>query len=76
MLTSKKVYYNFLIPFFVTQNSLQNMDFANEFCDLSVGDAWSPNFEAQGGGHSVITTRSDAMERVVQEMERAGKLTA
>jgi len=33
------------------------MDFTNEFCDLSVGDAWSPRFEALGGGHSVITTR-------------------
>ena len=76
VLTSKKVYYNFLIPFFVTQNSLQNMDFANEFCDLSVGDAWSPKFESQGGGHSVITTRSDAMEAVIADMVRDGSLTA
>ena len=76
VLTSKKVYYNFLIPFFVTQNSLQNMDFANEFCDLSVGDAWSPKFESQGGGHSVITTRSDAMETVIADMVRGGLLAA
>ncbi|NIP98566.1 MAG: coenzyme F420 hydrogenase, partial [Akkermansiaceae bacterium] len=34
VLRSKKVYYNYLIPFFVTQNSLQNMDFVNEFADL------------------------------------------
>lgn len=74
VLRSKKVYYNFLIPFFVTQNSLQNMDFANEFADLAVGDAWSPAFEAQGGGHSVITTRSAEMEAIVAEMERAGLL--
>ena len=75
VLRSKKVYYNFLIPFFVTQNSLQNMDFANEFADLAVGDAWSPAFEAQGGGHSVITTRSAGMETILQEMEQAGLLT-
>jgi coenzyme F420 hydrogenase subunit beta len=68
VLTSKKIYYNFLIPFFITQNSLQNMDFTNEFCDLSVGDAWSPRFEALGGGHSVITTRSAVMEAVINEM--------
>ena len=74
VLRSKKVYYNFLIPFFITRNSLQSMDFTNEFCDLSVGDAWSPRFEALGGGHSVITTRTDAMEEIVREMEQAGIL--
>ncbi len=71
---SKKFYYNFLIPFFVTQNSLQSVDFANEFADLSVGDAWSPRFESLGGGHSVIVTRSDAMEAVVREMGGRGLL--
>ena len=71
---SKKFYYNFLIPFFVTQASLQSVDFANEFADLSVGDAWSPRFESLGGGHSVIITRSDAMETVVREMEGRGLL--
>lgn len=71
---SKKFYYNFLIPFFVTQNSLQSVDFANEFTDLSVGDAWSPRFESLGGGHSVMVTRSEEMEAVVREMEAAGLL--
>lgn len=74
IIRSKKVYYNFLIPFFVTQNSLQNMDFANEFCDLSVGDAWSPQFESQGGGHSIVVTRSRAMEEVIQEMRKMNLL--
>jgi coenzyme F420 hydrogenase subunit beta len=74
VLRSKKVYYNFLIPFFVTRASLQSMDFANEFCDLSVGDAWSPKFEAEGGGHSVVVTRSAKMEAVVQEMVERGML--
>jgi coenzyme F420 hydrogenase subunit beta len=73
---SKKFYYNFLIPFFVTQASLQGMDFANEFADLSVGDAWSPRFEALGGGHSVIVTRTPDMEAVIREMEAAGLLNA
>lgn len=75
VLRSKKVYYNFLIPFFVTRASLQSMDFANEFTDLSVGDAWSPAFEAEGGGHSVVVTRSDKMEAVIAAMIAAGKLT-
>ncbi len=71
---SKKVYYNFLIPFFIAQQSLQEMDFTNEFCDLSIGDAWSPRFESEGGGHSVIVTRSDAMERIVGGMAACGLL--
>jgi coenzyme F420 hydrogenase subunit beta len=74
VLRSKKVYYNFLIPFFVTQTSLQSMDFANEFTDLSVGDAWSPQFEAEGGDHSVVVTRSEKMEAVIREMVEQGKL--
>ncbi len=65
---TKKVYYNFLIPFYVTHASLQSMDFANEFADLAVGDAWSPKLEAQGGGHSVIVTRTAEMEAIISEM--------
>jgi len=75
VITSKKVYYNYLIPFFVTQSSLQSMDFANEFSDLSVGDAWSPKYEAEGGGHSVIVTRSQEMEEIVHHMCKTGLLT-
>lgn len=72
---SKKVYYNFLIPFFVTQTSLQSMDFANEFADLSVGDAWSPKFESLGQGFSVVASRTAKMTGVIQEMLENGLLT-
>jgi len=68
MIRSKKVYYNYLIPFYVTQASLQSMDFANEFADLAVGEAWSPEFEKEGKGHSVIVTRSTDMEEILSEM--------
>jgi len=73
---SKKVYYNFLIPFFVTQASLQSMDFSNEFSDLSVGDAWSPKYEKVGAGFAVITTRTKQMEKIVEEMLDNGYLIA
>ncbi len=72
---SKKVYYNFLIPFYITQTSLQSMDFVNEFADLSVGDAWSPVFEAQGVGHSIIVARTQPMASIIAEMEREGWLS-
>jgi coenzyme F420 hydrogenase subunit beta len=76
VLRSSKFYYNYLIPFFITRNSRLNMDFANEFCDLSVGDAWSPQFEQAGGGHSVITTRTEPMERVLAKMIAEGLIIA
>lgn len=75
VLRSNKVYYNYLIPFFVTHTSLQGMDFANEFCDLSVGDAWSPDFERLGKGHSVVITRSAEMERILCQMMEHGFLS-
>ena len=69
-----KVYYNFLTPFFVTQGSLQSMDFANEFADLAVGDAWSPAFESAGGGHSIVVTRTAEMENIITAMMSEGYL--
>lgn len=68
VLRSPKVYYNFLIPFFVTRTSLLSMDFCNEFADLAVGDAWSPKFEAKREGMSVVVTRTLEMEAIVGEM--------
>ncbi len=72
LIQTPKVYYNFLIPFFVTQTSLQSMDFANEFADLAVGDAWSPVFESKGGGHSIVVTRTEEMESIILEMCEKG----
>ncbi len=76
ILRARKFYYNALIPFFVTRASLQSMDFTNEFCDLSVGDAWSPILEKKGGGFSVFATRSNEMEEIIREMIRNGRLSA
>ena len=74
IIRTPKVYYNFLIPFFITENSLTSMDFANEFADLSVGDAWSPIFETLGGGHSVVVTRNKEMESIIEDMCNRGLL--
>lgn len=74
VIRAHKFYYNFLIPFFITQTSLQSMDFYNEFCDLSVGDAWSPEYEKDRSGHSVYITRTIAMETIISNMIAEGKL--
>ena len=72
VLKSPKIYYNFLIPFFVTQNSLQSMDFTNEFADIAVGDAWSPKFEQEAakgaGGQSIVVVRSREMAEIIEKM--------
>jgi coenzyme F420 hydrogenase subunit beta len=74
-LTAEKFHYNYLIPFFITSSSLQVPDFTNELTDISVGDAWSPRFEKERGGHSVILARSEQGENLLEEMRIAGLLT-
>ena len=44
----KKFYYNYLIPFFISRNSMITPDFTSELADISIGDAWSPKLEKKG----------------------------
>ena len=74
LIRSKKIYYNFLIPFYITQSCRMSIDFANEFCDLSVGDAWSPAYEARGQGFSVLASRSSKMQELLHDMQKAGSI--
>lgn len=72
--TAHKFYYNYLIPFYVSRNCQITPDFSNELTDLSVGDAWSPDLEAAGGGHSVVVARSGRAVEVLEEMAAEGLL--
>ena len=72
---AKKFYYNYLIPFYISRNCQITPDFTNELTDLSVGDAWSPQFEAAGGGHSVIVARTEQAKDLLQEMSDSQVLT-
>ena len=50
-LQAKKFYYNYLIPFYITQASLAGGRLHQRALpDISVGDAWHLRYEAQGGG--------------------------
>lgn len=75
ILRAEKFHYNYLIPFFITKSSLQLVDFTNELTDISVGDAWSPAFEKERGGHSVILARSTQGAELLQTMQKDGLLT-
>lgn len=74
VLRARKFYYNYLIPFYITQASLQAVDFSNELTDISVGDAWSPQYEKRGEGYSVVVARSERAEAVLRQMVREGFL--
>ena len=74
-INSKKIYYNFLTPFYISRTSLQSQDFVNEFADISVGDAWSPEFEKKEEGVSVVISRNKEMSLIIEEMIKLEKIT-
>ena len=65
---------NYLIPFYITRSSLLSHDLTNEFTDLSGGDAWAPVYEERGEGFSLVITRTEQGDKLIREMETAGKL--
>ncbi len=73
-LKAEKFHYNYLIPFYVTRATLLSVDFTNELTDISVGDAWSPRYEARGEGFSVVIARSEKGERVLRSAQERGLL--
>ncbi len=75
VLKAEKFHYNYLIPFFITNGSLQLADFTNELTDISVGDAWSPNYENKGGGYSVLLGRNPRSVELLESMARKKILT-
>lgn len=75
VLRAEKFYYNYLIPFYITQGSLQAVDFTNELTDISVGDAWHPRYEAQGRGFSVVVARTEKAQTLLEKMRSAGVLS-
>ena len=65
---AEKFYYNYLTPFFITKSSLITCDFTNELTDISVGDAWSPVYENQRKGFSIVLSRSETGDKLLKEM--------
>jgi coenzyme F420 hydrogenase subunit beta len=74
VLRAGKFYYNYLIPFYITRSTLFSVDFTNELTDISVGDAWSPAYEEQGQGFSVVVARSQKGAALLQTMQQQGAL--
>ena len=74
ILSLKKFYYNYLIPFFISKNCLITPDFTGELSDVSVGDAWSPTLENKGYGYSVAITRSKVFDEILIKLKRNNSL--
>ena len=70
-----KFHANYLIPFHILKNSLLCTDLSNEFTDISGGDAWAPKYEERGKGFSMVISRSEKGQQILDEMINEGKLT-
>ena len=70
VLSLKKFYYNYLIPFFISKNCLLTPDFTGELSDISIGDAWSPKLEKKGYGYSVIISRSNFFDNILNKLDK------
>ena len=69
VLSLKKFYYNYLIPFFISKNCLITPDFTGELSDISIGDAWSPKLENKGHGYSAVITRSRIFDQILLKLK-------
>ncbi len=71
----KKFHANYLIPFHILRNSLYCTDLANEFTDISGGDAWAPVYEERGKGFSMIISRTVKGDQILEQMISEGALS-
>lgn len=69
-----KFHANYLIPFHILKNSLLCTDLSNEFTDISGGDAWAPVYEERGKGFSMVLSRSDKGQDIIDRMLDEGAL--
>ena len=69
ILSLKKFYYNYLIPFFISKSCMITPDFTAELSDISIGDAWSPKLESKGHGYSVVISRSNDFDKILHKLK-------
>jgi len=69
-------YWNIFSPFFFTpMRCLMCSDLFNELADVSVGDAWLPEFKREKMGKSIIIVRTKMVEEILKNMQNVSKLT-
>jgi coenzyme F420 hydrogenase subunit beta len=50
-------------------------DQANELADISLGDAWLPEFRKEKMGKSILLTRTQVADKILMMMKKAGKIS-
>jgi coenzyme F420 hydrogenase subunit beta len=64
-----KAYWNVFAPYFFTPlRCLMCPDALNEFSDISVGDAWIPEFRKANSGRSIVVVRTEPGRRLLSDM--------
>ena len=74
-LSIDKFYYNYLLPFFCSHESLVQDDFYNELADISIGDAWLPEYENIGKGWSLIQSKTYIGDKLLNDMKKNKKIS-
>ncbi len=69
-----KFHANYLIPFHMMKRCMLCIDAANEFADISVGDAWAPVYEERGKGFSFVIVRSEAGMQIAVQMQAENEI--
>ena len=67
-----KFHANYLIPFHMMKRCMLCIDAANEFTDISVGDAWAPVYEERGKGFSFVISRTEQGKIILDQMKSEG----
>ena len=74
VLEMPKFYANYLIPFHIMRRCLTCTDLANEFADISGGDAWAPVYEERGKGYSLMIGRTPRGQALLDQAIKDGLL--
>jgi coenzyme F420 hydrogenase subunit beta len=72
---AEPLYWRFLgLDFFIPRGCLLCNDALNELADISVGDAWLPEFSSDKLGTSIIIVRDLTGKNIVENAEKLGKI--
>lgn len=71
----EKFYYNYLLPFYCSNESLIQDDFANELSDISVADAWLPEYEDIGKGWSLVQSKTFKGDKLLNDIYKSKKIS-
>jgi len=70
----EKFKHNFIFPLFLPNRCKLCMDLANDFSDISVGDAWIKNLMKIGKGWSLILVRTKRGKKILDLAKKQGHI--